>query len=108
MSTPLSTVTLAVTFAPQSFPAATTLGSIVASLTGSASGNTTPVVQTVASGTASIVFSAVVADTYAISVQQQDGNGNALGAAITGSVVVTAPSTITLQVPVAVNASVSS
>lgn len=108
MSTPLSTVTLAVTFAPQSFPASTTLGSIVASLTGSASGNTTPIVQTVAAGTASIVFPNVAPDTYAISVQQQDGSGNALGAAITGSVVVTAPSTITLQVPVAVNATVSS
>lgn len=109
MSTPApSTVTLALTFAPQSFPVGTALGSIVASLTGSAAGNTTPITQTVAAGTASIVFSAVVPDTYAISVQQQDGNGNALGAAVTGSVVVSAPSTVTLSVPVAVAASVSS
>jgi len=109
MSTPApSTVDVSLTYAPQQFPVGTALGAIVASLTGSAAGNTTPVTQTVAAGTSDIVFSAVVPDTYAISVQQQDANGNALGAAITGSVTVSAPSTVTLSVPVALSATVSS
>ena len=109
MSTPApSTVTLALTYAPQQFPAGTTLGNLQASLTGAAAGNTTPIVQSLPAGTASVVFPAVVPDTYAISVQQLDGNSNPLGTAVTGLVTVSAPTTITLSIPVAVAASVSS
>ena len=114
MSTPApSTVTLGITISGVQVPTTQAApGNIVATLTGSASGNTTPQTLTAsaqnAAGSVSLAFSPEIPDTYTYSVQQQDVNGNAIGSPITGSVVVTAPATITIFVPTAVTATVSS
>ena len=67
----------------------------------------TTVTQTVAAGTAEITFSLVNPDTYSYSVGAVDASGNALGTSVTGSFVITAPATITLNLPASVVASQS-
>jgi len=84
------------------FPAGSVVANIVATITGSASGNTTPQSQTVAPGTASVTFAGVAADTYTYSVGAVDANNNTLGTAVTGSFTITAPSTISLNLPASV------
>ena len=97
---------LAVSYGGQPFPVGTSVSAVQASITGSASG-AVPVVQTLPEGSTSFQFANVAADTYTYSVQALDENNNPLGSPITGSFTVTAPVTVTLQVPVAVTASQS-
>ena len=96
---------LAVTYAEvPGFPAGSAVASYVAVVTGAAAGNTTPVVQTypAASAPASFVFPLSVADTYTYSISGQDASGNTFGAPVTGSFAITAPATISLNLPSAV------
>lgn len=102
----MSQIDLDLAFGPVAFPASTVLGSIVASLQGSDT-TVAPAVQTVPAGTADIAFPNVAPDTYTYSVQQLDESGNALGNPISGQVVVSAPATVTLQVPTSVSSIVS-
>jgi uncharacterized protein YfiM (DUF2279 family) len=107
MSATLVPTTLTVTVAAQTFPAGTNaVDHIVVSATGSASGNTTPVTQNVpaqtAAGSVTVSFS-LQADTYTLSAQAVDVNGNPIGTAATGSLVVSAPATVTLIVPTAIS-----
>ena len=101
---------LAVTYAAVAgFPAGSVVASYVATVTGTAAGNTTPIVQSVAaaSAPASFVFPLTVADTYSYSVSGQDANGNTFGTPITGSFAITAPATVSLSLPATVAASQS-
>ena len=97
---------LAIAYVDQIFPAGTSVSGIQCSITGSASG-ATPVTQTVPDGTPTVMFPSVAADTYTYSVQALDQNGAGLGTAVTGTFVVTAPTTVTLSVPSTVSASQS-
>jgi len=81
------------------FAPGTAVANIQITLTGSAAGNTTPVVGTVAPGTTSADIALSVADTYGYSVVAVDASGKALGTPVTGSFVLTAPATISLQLP---------
>ncbi len=101
---------LAVTYADVAgFPPGSAVIAIEATITGSAVGNTTPTVQTQPPGTAAFVFPLTVADTYTYSVQGIDGATppNTYGTPVTGSFVITAPTTVTLALPSAVVASQS-
>jgi hypothetical protein len=101
---------LAVTYGPVSgFPAGSVVAAIQSTITGTAAGNTTPVVQSVAPGTATITFVVTVADTYTYSIAGVDGSSppNAYAPAVTGSFVITQPTTVTLTLPVSALASQS-
>ena len=82
------------------FPAGSVVSTIAVTLIGTA--NTTPIVQDLAPGTASVEFANIAADTYAFTVAGQDASGNVFGTAVTGTFTITAPATVTLSLPVTV------
>jgi hypothetical protein len=96
-------LTIAYTSTP-GFAQGTVVSSVLVTVTGTASGNTTPVKQNVPDDTATVTFPLTVADTYNYSVQALDGNNNPLGTAVTGSFAITGPTTISLDLPSAVTA----
>jgi hypothetical protein len=99
---------LAVAYAPVSgFPAGSAVNVIQATVTGTAAGNTTPIVQTAPDGTGAFTFPLTVADTYTYTVEALDASTppNTYGTPVTGSFVVTAPTTVTLTLPSTVTAS---
>ena len=81
------------------FAPGTVVSDIQITITGTAAGNTTPVVGTVAAGTTSADIALGVADAYSYSVQGLDASGKPLGTAVTGTFTLAAPATITLQLP---------
>ena len=84
------------------FPA----GSVVAHISASITGAVTPVItQSVPPDTASITFANVPADTYTFSVAAMDASGNTFGTAVTGTFTITAPATVSLNLPSSVTAS---
>jgi hypothetical protein len=87
------------------FPQGSVVSEIQATVTGTAAGNTTPVSQNGPPATPQFTFALTVADTYNYSVQAKDASGNGFGTAVTGSFVVTAPTTVTLSLPSTVVAS---
>lgn len=90
------------------FPAGSAVASILLAAVGALPANATPVTQQVAPGTASVTFSSLPADTWTFSATPLDANNNALTASgysvPTGSVTLTAPSTVTLSVPTTLSA----
>jgi hypothetical protein len=88
------------------FPAGSQVAAIVATVTGTAAGNTTPIVQSAGPGVPQFVFPLTVADTYSYSVSAVDGSTppNTFGTPVTGSIVITAPATVTLNLPSTVTA----
>lgn len=84
------------------FPTGSVVDHIACSITGAA----TPILTAnVAPGTASAEFANVPADTYTFSVVAQDAAGNDFGTPVTGSFTITAPATMTLNIPSSVTAS---
>jgi hypothetical protein len=101
---------LAISYAPvPGFPAGSAVAGIQVTVTGTAPGNTTPIVQTVAPFTLNVAFPLTVADTYTYSVQAIDAATppDTFGDAVTGSFTITAPVTVTLTLPSSVVASQS-
>lgn len=90
------------------FAAAAVVAAIMVSLQGSDPA-VKPLTQAVAPGTTSLSFSDVPADSYTVTAEPIDADANVLTAAgytpPTTTLVVTAPSTVTLTVPVGVSAS---
>lgn len=99
---------LAIAYTPSAptFPEGTVVGSIQVTVTGSAVGNTTPVVGSVAAGTPSVTVDLTVADAYTYSVQALDASGNALGTAITGAFETVAPVLVSVSLPSSVSVTV--
>ena len=94
----MSTQTVAVTYTPvPGFPAGSAVASILASITGANPANSMS--QSVAPGTASIVFTNVTADSYSFSISGVDANGNVFGTPVTGTFVATGATTVTLNLP---------
>jgi len=81
------------------FPAGSVVATISATLTGA-----TTITQTGAPGAVSIEFANVAADTYAYSVVAEDASGNKFGSPVMGTIVITAPATVTLSLPSTVSA----
>lgn len=79
------------------FPAGAAVDHILVSLTGSNTANSQH--QSVPSDTAAVLFANVAADSYTTSVQAYNTAGAALGVEVTGTLTVTAPATISLQLP---------
>jgi hypothetical protein len=99
MSTPVVQEVITIGYTETTFPPGTgTLASTTVTLTGSAAGNTTPVTASVPLGATSITVP-LLPDTYAWSMQSVDSNGNNLGAAVTGTGVVSAPANVTINLP---------
>jgi hypothetical protein len=99
---------LAVTYADvPGFPAGSVVAEIVATLTGSAPGNTTPMELSQPPGSAEFSFFNVQADTYAFSIEGLDAKGDTFGTPVTGSVTITGPTTVTLSLPASATASQS-
>jgi hypothetical protein len=97
----MPTLNLAISYALQgSFPPTTTVAGISATIVGTAAGNTTPQTNLGGPTETSVSFS-VIPDTYNYSVVAVDSSTPpvALGTAVTGSFVVTAPATIQLSLP---------
>jgi hypothetical protein len=92
-----------ITYTPSSptFPAGTVVDHILCTLTGAA---TPAVSQSVAPLTATVTFPNVAADTYTVTAQAIDATGAPLGTAVSTTLVVTAPATISLNLPSAVTA----
>jgi hypothetical protein len=84
------------------FPAGSAVASITATLTGTALGNTTPVTVTVTLGAPSVTVP-LTPDTYTWSLVNADSGGNALGGPFTGTGVVAAPATVTLNLASGLN-----
>lgn len=106
----MSNLNLAVVYADiPGFPAGAAVAAITATVTGTAAGNTTPIVQVGAPGVASFTFPLTVADTYSYSVEGVDGATppNTYGTPVTGTFVITAPATVTLSLPSSVTPSQS-
>jgi hypothetical protein len=102
----MSTAVLAITYqlSAPTFAAGTVIDHLAVSITGSV----TPVVsQSVSPLAPTATFANVVPDTYTASVQAMDASGNALGAPATTTFVVSAPATISLNLPSAVAVTVS-
>jgi hypothetical protein len=79
------------------FPAGTVLGSISAVITGTATGNTTPVTVAVTPNAPSITVP-LIPDSYTWTLTNMDGTGAALpGGVFTGTGTVQAPVTVTLE-----------
>jgi hypothetical protein len=97
---------LDITYNNQQYPAGTT-GTVQVTVTGTASGNTTPIVETAAPGTAEVTVPIAVADTYNYSVVLVDQNSNPLSTPVTGSFAITQPTTVTIATPAQVTASQS-
>lgn len=95
---------LAISYSPVGgFPAGTVLDHIRVTITG----NSTPAQsQSVAPGVSPVVFANVPADTYSYQVDAVDGNGATLTSR-TGSFVVSAPTTVTLNLPSGVSVTVT-
>lgn len=92
-----------ITYAPSAptFPAGTVVDHILCTLTGS----TTPAIsQSVAPLTASVTFPNVPADSYTVTAQAMDATGAPLGTAVSTTITITAPATISLNLPSAVTA----
>jgi hypothetical protein len=101
---------LAVLYSPvPGFPAGSAVAAVTATVTGTASGNTTRISQSAPAGETSFVFPLTVADTYTYSVQAVDGATppNTYGTAVTGTFTITAPATVTLSLPSSVTPSQS-
>jgi len=101
---------LAFSFTPTpGFATGTVVGGYVVTVTGTAPGNATPVVQTLPASATSATFP-VIADTYTYSVQNIDGASppNPLSASVNGTFTVTgSPTTVTLSLVSSVTASQS-
>lgn len=90
----------AITYTPvPNFPAGSVISHIVATIIGTAAGNTTPAVQTAAPDATSIEFANVAADSYTFTVQAEDASGNTFGTPVSGSFTITTPVTVTLNLP---------
>jgi hypothetical protein len=91
------------------FPPGSAVAAIQVTVTGSAPGNTTPLVETVPPGTAEVAVPLTVADTYTYAVQAIDAATppNSYGSPISGSFSITAPVTVSLSLPSSVAASQS-
>ena len=101
---------LVISYAPvDGFPAGSAVAAIQVTVTGTAPGNTTPIVQTGAPGTLDVSFPLTVADTYTYSVVAIDAATppDTYGTAVTGSFAIVAPATVTLTLPASVVASQS-
>ena len=96
MSSNLVQEVLTVLHTEQQFPAAEQLASANATITGTATGNTTPVTVSIPP-TAANVTVPLIPDTYSYSIQNVDQSGNNLGTVFTGSFVVAAPATVMLN-----------
>jgi hypothetical protein len=80
----MSTQTLTVAYAPVAgFPAGSVVASILATITGANPANSQS--QSVAPGTASVVFNNVVDDNYSLTVEGVDASGNVFGTPATGT-----------------------
>jgi hypothetical protein len=79
--------------------AGTVAANVVVAITGTATGNTTPQTQTVATGAVSATFFSVVPDSYTYVVTNTTADGTVIPtpSPVTGSFTITAPTTITLS-----------
>ena|SRR6185437_5157864 len=80
------------------FPLGSVVDHISVTVTGTKSGNTTPVVQNVAVGTASVTFANLAPDTYGITVQAMPVSGAGFGQPAVSSFSITA-TTVSLVLP---------
>lgn len=78
------------------FPTGEQLASAVATITGTAAGNTTPIVVTLTPTEATVTVP-LAPDTYNYSIQNLDQNGANLGTPYTGSFVIAPPATVMLN-----------
>jgi hypothetical protein len=84
------------------FPAGSVVDHVNVTITGSATGNTTPQSQNVPPATASVTFTNLTPDTYTYSVQGMPASGAGYGTAVTGTFTITSVATISLNLPSAV------
>jgi hypothetical protein len=84
------------------FPLGSVVDHIAVTITGSKSGNTTPVVSNVAPGTATVTFTNLIPDTYGIVVQGMPATGPGFGSPVNASITITA-TTMSLTLPSAVS-----
>jgi hypothetical protein len=90
-------VAIAVTYTSEVFPAGSgPITSVTATLTGSAAGNTTPQKFTVTASETSLTIP-LLADTYTWTLVNADAAGNSYGGPYTGTLVVSATATVTLN-----------
>ncbi len=87
------------------FPLGSAVAAIQATVTGTAAGNTTPIVQSQPPGAVQFIFPLTVVDTYNYSVAGVDAALDTYGTAVEGSFTTTAPATVTLNLPATVVAS---
>jgi phage-related tail fiber protein len=95
----MTTLNAAIAYAASAptFAPGTVVASMAVSITGTVAANNQTV--TVAAGAILAQFLNVAADTYTVSAQAQDSNGNPLGTAATTTIAVTAPANISLSLP---------
>jgi len=96
----MSTITIGYTATP-GFPAGSVVDHIGVSIVGLVAANNQS--QNVAPGTTTVTVT-LNPDTYTISVQAFDVNNNAFGTAVSTTLVVSAPTTVTLNIPSSVTA----
>ena len=110
-----NTATAVAALAVESFPAGTTVGGVLFTLSSvDASGvatvaNTATVAAGAADAEVSVAFVIDVAGDYTVSAQRQDGSGAALGSVVTSAVfnVVAAPVLVSVSVPTGVTVTVA-
>lgn len=95
----MSTVVGSITYADvPGFPAGTAVDHVVVSVTDTSVSPTTTVSQNIAAGVTSVSFD-LDAGSYSYTVAGVDAGGVVLGTPVTGSFSVTAPATVTLNLP---------
>jgi hypothetical protein len=96
----MSTVVGTLTYADvPGFPAGTVVDHVVVSVSDTSVSPPTSTSQNVPPGTTSVTFADLDAGSYTFQVSAVDSSGVALGTPITGSFTVTAPATVTLNLP---------
>lgn len=97
MSATIVQEVISVAYTTQSFPAGQApVASITAVLTGTATGNTTPVPVGIPLGATSVTVP-LTPDTYSWTLTNVDASGNTIGTVATGTGVVNAPASVTLS-----------
>ena len=103
----MTTATLAIAFALQTFPTGTTIADYEVTLTGTTTGaqpaQTLPASAGVPGTPAAAVFPDLQPDSYTASCQAVDASGDDIGEPATTSFTVTAPTTVSLAIPTSIS-----
>jgi hypothetical protein len=97
----MATETLTIGYAAvPGFPAGSVVQAILVAMVGTNTANNQS--QTLPPATATAVFNSVNPDTYTVTASGVDASGNTFGTPATATIVIAAPTTVTLELPTSI------